>query len=55
MEGETVEFLPIAYSPRIGSSKIAPIGDTLRFISLIVRTGMYFAPLRILVPLVLAS
>ena len=55
MEEQDVVFMPISYSKRIGSSKIAPIRDTLRFISLIVRTGMYFAPLRILSPLILVS
>lgn len=55
MEEQDVVFEPISYSKRIGSSKIAPIRDTLRFISLIVRTGMYFAPLRILSPLILSS
>ncbi len=48
----TVVFVPIDYAPRIGKSKIQPIRDTLRFIQLIVRTGMYFAPLRVLTPVV---
>ncbi len=47
-----VLYHPIAYFPRIGKSHIKPIRDTLRFIQLIVRTGMYFAPLRILMPVV---
>jgi len=48
----TVVFEPIAYAVRIGRSKIRPLRDTLGFIQLIVRTGMYFAPLRVLLPLV---
>ena len=32
---------------------IKPIRDTLRFIQLIGRTGMYFAPVRLLAPLFL--
>jgi glycosyltransferase involved in cell wall biosynthesis len=48
----TVVFEPITYSERIGRSKIRPLRDTLGFIQLIVRTGMYFAPLRVLSPLV---
>lgn len=48
-----VAFLPISYSERIGSSKIKPIRDTLRFLKLIVRTGTYFAPLRVFAPLVI--
>jgi glycosyltransferase involved in cell wall biosynthesis len=45
-----VLFVPIDYKHRIGRSKIQPVRDTLRFTQLIVRTGMYFAPLRVLVP-----
>ena len=50
--GYRVRFLPIDYHERIGRSKIQPIRDTLRFVALIVRTGMYFAPLRVLGPVV---
>ncbi len=49
----TVEFVPISYKHRVGSSKIKPIRDTLRFIMLIARTGVYFAPMRVFAPLVL--
>ena len=45
-----VVFVPIGYSARIGKSKIKPIRDTLRFLQLILRTGMYFAPLRVYGP-----
>ncbi|MEO7773728.1 MAG: glycosyltransferase family 2 protein [Steroidobacteraceae bacterium] len=45
-----VRYVPIGYSPRIGRSKIKPIRDTLRFFQLILRTGMYFAPLRVYGP-----
>jgi len=48
-----VEYLPITYSKRIGKSKIRPVADTLKFIQLIVRTGMYFAPLRVFFPILL--
>lgn len=48
-----VRFVPIGYAARVGKSKIQPIRDTLRFTQLIVRTGMYFAPLRVLAPIVL--
>jgi glycosyltransferase involved in cell wall biosynthesis len=50
MSHYTVRYLPIGYARRVGKSKIDPIGDTLRFLVLILRTGMYFAPLRTLVP-----
>jgi glycosyltransferase involved in cell wall biosynthesis len=46
----SVLFIPIGYSPRIGKSKIRPIRDTLNFVVLIARTGMYFAPLRVILP-----
>lgn len=45
-----VHYEPIDYSARIGKSKIKPIRDTLRFVQLILRTGMYFAPLRVFLP-----
>ena len=49
----TVIFVPIDYSARVGKSKIRPIRDTARFIQLIIRTGTYFAPLRVFFPLIL--
>jgi glycosyltransferase involved in cell wall biosynthesis len=49
-----VRYVPIGYSPRIGKSKIKPIRDTLGFFQLILRTGMYFAPLRVYGPVLLA-
>ncbi|MDH5831834.1 glycosyltransferase family 2 protein [Luteimonas sp. M1R5S18] len=47
-----VHFEPINYFQRKGKSKIHPIKDTLRFAQIIGRTGMYFAPLRILAPVI---
>ena len=52
INNRTVHFCPIDYSRRIGKSKIQPIRDTLRFVQLIARMGMYFAPLRVLAPIV---
>lgn len=49
----TVKYVPIDYTGRIGKSKIKPIRDTLRFCQLILRTGMYFAPLRTFAPFIL--
>lgn len=46
----TVHYEPIDYHARIGKSKIKPIRDTLSFVQLILRTGMYFAPLRVFLP-----
>ena len=48
-----VHYEPINYFARTGKSKISPIRDTLRFVQIIGRTGMYFAPLRILMPILL--
>lgn len=45
-----VAYVPIPYAHRIGSSKIRPIRDTLNFLGLIVRTCMYFAPLKVFAP-----
>jgi hypothetical protein len=48
-----VKFVPINYMARVGRSKIDPVRDTLRFITLILRTGMYFAPMRLFAPIIL--
>jgi hypothetical protein len=49
--GYRVKYLPINYRHRAGRSKIRPIADTLAFLQLIVRTVMYFDPLRVFLPL----
>ncbi|SMH31408.1 MULTISPECIES: glycosyltransferase family 2 protein [Cyanophyceae] len=46
-----VHYEPINYFHRVGKSKIKPVQDTLRFFKLILRTGIYFAPIRIFVPI----
>ena len=51
--GYRVHYTPIGYAARIGKSKIKPIRDTLRFVQLIVRMGMYFAPLRVFTPIII--
>ena len=45
-----VAFIPINYKHRVGKSKIKPIRDTVRFLIIILRTGVYFAPLRAFLP-----
>jgi glycosyltransferase involved in cell wall biosynthesis len=45
-----VQYVPIRYYKREGKSKIKPIRDTLGFLQLIIRTVMYFAPLKIFLP-----
>lgn len=46
-----VKYVPINYLKREGKSKIRPIADTLNFLRLIVRTVMYFDPLRVFLPI----
>lgn len=50
LNGYLVEYIPINYHVRVGKSKIKPIRDTLNFIQLILRIGLYFAPLKIFLP-----
>jgi glycosyltransferase involved in cell wall biosynthesis len=49
--GYFVKYIPIDYLKREGKSKIKPIRDTLNFVQLIIRTVLYFNPLRVFVPL----
>ena len=49
--GYVVEFLPIDYYPRVGRSTFHPLRDSYNYLSLIVRTVMYFNPLKIFLPL----
>ena len=48
--GYRVKYMPIAYHKRTGRSKIKPIRDTYNFTMLIVRTTLYFNPLKIFMP-----
>ncbi len=52
--GHVVYYEPIDYFKREGKSKIRPIRDTLNFIQLIVRTVMYFDPLKVFLPMSLS-
>jgi glycosyltransferase involved in cell wall biosynthesis len=49
--GYAVKYIQIDYNTREGKSKIRPIYDTLNFLQLIIRTVLYFDPLKIFVPL----
>lgn len=49
--GYLVGYLPIDYHARVGQSKIRPVRDTLNFVQLILRIALYFAPLKIFLPL----
>jgi glycosyltransferase involved in cell wall biosynthesis len=46
-----VRYVPINYSKRTGRSKIRPLRDTLNFLILILRTILYFNPLKIFLPI----
>ncbi len=48
-----VDYVPIDYAKRAGLSKIKPVRDTIGFTALILRTVMYFNPLKVFVPLAL--
>jgi glycosyltransferase involved in cell wall biosynthesis len=49
-----VDYVTINYAHRAGSSKIRPIRDTLGFTALIIRTVLYFNPLKVFYPVALA-
>lgn len=49
--GYTIKYVPIDYYKRKGKSTIHPVKDTYNFILLVIRTVMYFNPLRIFIPL----
>ena len=51
VNNHAVKFVNIDYHKRKGKSKIRPIHDTLNFVQLILRTTVYFDPLRVFVPL----
>ncbi len=48
--GYSVRWVPIEYYERIGRSTFHPIRDTYNYLTLVVRTIMYFNPLRLFIP-----
>lgn len=46
-----VNYVPIDYFARVGQSKIRPVQDTLNFVQLVWRIALYFAPLKLFLPL----
>jgi glycosyltransferase involved in cell wall biosynthesis len=46
-----VKYVPINYYARVGKSKIRPIQDTINFVQLVMRIALYFAPLKVFIPL----
>ena len=49
--GYPVDYVPINYGARVGRSKFRPIQDTFNFLGLVLRIALYFAPLKIFLPL----
>jgi hypothetical protein len=50
-DGWKVKFVPIDYRRRRGRSKIRPFRDLYNFLLLIVRTVVYFNPLKVFLPM----
>ena len=50
-DGYMVKFIPIDYYRRKGKSTIHPIYDTWNYFLLVVRTAMYFNPLKVFLPI----
>lgn len=48
--GYCVRWVPIEYHKRIGRSTFHPVRDTYNYLTLVVRTIMYFNPLRLFIP-----
>jgi glycosyltransferase involved in cell wall biosynthesis len=48
-----VDYLPIDYAKRAGSSKFHPLRDAYRYILQVLRMVMYFNPIKVLMPLAL--
>ncbi len=49
--GYNVHYIPVAYHARDGVSKIRPLRDLFRFFMLIIRTSVYFNPLKVFIPI----
>lgn len=46
-----MKWIPIDYYPRLGKSKFRPVQDTYNYLMLVLRTVMYFNPMKILFPI----
>ena len=51
INGYKIKYMPISYYKRTGRSKISPVYQAFNFLQLIIRTVMYFDPLRVFLPL----
>jgi hypothetical protein len=52
-DGHPVAFLPIDYYKRVGRSHFSPLRDSYNYLMLVVRTVMYFDPLKVFLPVAL--
>ena len=52
--GLQVRWIPITYYSRVGQSTFHPIRDTYNYLLLVIRSIMYFNPLRVFLPLSLS-
>jgi len=50
-DGYQVEFMPIDYYKRTGKSSFHPLRDTYNYLTLVIRSVMYFNPLKVFLPL----
>lgn len=53
-DGYSVKYIPIDYYKRKGRSTFHPLTDTYNYLTLVVRTVMYFNPLKVFLPISLA-
>jgi glycosyltransferase involved in cell wall biosynthesis len=53
-DGYAVRYIPIEYMPRKGQSSFHPIRDTYNYLSLVIRSIIYFDPLKVFLPLSVA-
>lgn len=51
VKGSLIKYIPINYYKRRGRSKIRPMQDAFNFTTLIIRTILYFNPLKVFIPL----
>lgn len=48
--GLEVAYVPVDYRPRVGHSTFHPVRDTYNYITLVIRTIVYFNPLKVFLP-----
>ena len=53
--GRNVTFVPVVARPRVGTSKIRPLHDGVRFLSIIFKIVTLYSPLKVFLPIATAS